>query len=136
MARNKYLNDYYLLERAIKELEGEIREIEAAFAPPSRSDITKSELIELCAMREKLRAKKQECELHKANVERYIEEIPDLFTQRIFEKHIFRRMKFKQIANELGGGNTEECVRTAFNRYLKRNPIPCCEGQTGTGGAE
>ncbi len=131
MARNKYLGDYYLLEKAIRELAWEMCELEAALSTSPRSDITKTELLALCAKREKLQAKKRECERHKANVERYIEEIPDLFTRRVFERHVLRHEKFRQVAAELGGGNTEEGVRTAFNRYLKRNPIACGEGKTG-----
>lgn len=139
MARNKYLEEYYLLEKAIREIEEEICRLEAALVSspkfdtsgipknPTPQNRTEAKYIEICSKREKLQAKKQEFEQHKANVELYIENIPDLFTRRIFEKHIFRRMKFRQISKELGGGNTEDGVRQAFNRYLKDNPITCHE---------
>lgn len=139
MARNKYLEEYYLLEKAIRELEEEIRKLEAALVSSPRFDTsgipknptpqnrTEAKYIEICSKREKLQAKKTEYEQHKATVELYIENIPDMFTRRIFEKHIFARMKFRKIADELGGGNTEDGVRQAFNRYLKENPITCHE---------
>lgn len=139
MARNKYLEEYYLLEKAIREIEEEICRLEAALVSspkfdtsgipknPTPQNRTEAKYIEICSKREKLQAKKQEFEQHKANVELYIENIPDLFTRRIFEKHIFQRQKFRQISRELGGGNTEDGVRQAFNRYLKDNPITCHE---------
>lgn len=139
MARNAYLDEYYLLGKAIEELEEEIYRLEASLVAspgfdtsgvpknPSPQNRTEAKYIAICAKREKLQTEKKNYEQHKANVELYIENIPDLFTRRIFEKRIFRRMKFRQIANELGGGNTEEGVRQAFNRYLKGNPITCHE---------
>lgn len=139
MARNKYLEEYYLLEKAIREIEEEVYRLEAALVSspkfdtsgipknPSPQNRTETKYIEICSKREKLQVKKQEFEQHKANVELYIENITDLFTRRIFEKHIFQRMKFRQISKELGGGNTEDGVRQAFNRYLKENPITCHE---------
>ncbi len=139
MARNKYLEEYYLLEKAIRDLEEKIYRLEAALVSSPKFDTngvpknptpqngTEEKYIEICAKHEKLQIKKMEYERHKANVELYIEHIPDLFTRRIFEKHIFQRMKFRQIAEELGGGNTEDGVRQTFNRYLKENPIICHE---------
>lgn len=128
------LNAYYLLEKTIKDRKEEIARLEAALVRspafdvngvpknPTPQNCVEKAYIEILQRKDELRENINLLEHNKRLVEQYIDKIPDLFTQRIFEKRVYDKMSFRQIAKELGGGNTEEGVRQAFNRYLKKNP--------------
>lgn len=131
---HKVLNAYYLLEKAIEDRKEEIAKLEAALVRspafdssgvpknPFPQNRVEKAYIEIIQRKNELQEKISILERNKRYVEQYIDKIPDLFTQRIFEKRVYGKMSFRQIAKELGGGNTEEGVRQAYNRYLKKNP--------------
>lgn len=128
------LKSYYLLEKAIEDCKENIARLEAKLirSPsfdtsgipknPTPQNRVEKTYIEIIQRKNELQKKEDDLERSKQSVEQYIDEIPDLYTQRIFEKRVYDKMSFRQIAKELGGGNTEEGVRQAFNRYLKKNP--------------
>lgn len=50
---------------------------------------------------------------------RYIANIDDALTRRIFELRYISGQSWEQVAKSVGGGNTAEAVRKRHNRYLR-----------------
>lgn len=54
-------------------------------------------------------------------VEEYIESIDDSRMRRIIRMRFLDKMTWNQVANNIGGNNTEDSIRMAFNRFLEEN---------------
>ncbi len=52
---------------------------------------------------------------------RFIEDIPDSQIRQIFTLRYVEGLSWGQVANQIGGGNTEDGVRMTHNRYLIKN---------------
>lgn len=52
-------------------------------------------------------------------VEKYIASIDDSFMRRIITKRVIDRKTWVQIAMEIGGGNTPDGIRMAYNRFFE-----------------
>lgn len=63
-------------------------------------------------------AKQQQCIHERGRLERYIADIPDSLTRQIFTLRFINGLTWYQVAMHIGGGNTEDSVRMACNRYL------------------
>ncbi|MBR5129212.1 MAG: hypothetical protein IKU67_04065 [Firmicutes bacterium] len=50
----------------------------------------------------------------------YINEIEDSYMRQVVFMRIVLGMKWKQIASEMGGSNTEDSVRRAYSRFLRK----------------
>lgn len=68
-------------------------------------------VISLLERRAELRARK-------GRVERFIHSIPDWQTRRMFEMKFIEGKKYHQIARELGGGMSADCVRKRIYRQI------------------
>lgn len=55
------------------------------------------------------------------DVEEYIESIDDSRMRRIIRMRFLDKMTWNQVANNIGGNNTEDSIRMAFNRFLEEN---------------
>lgn len=53
-------------------------------------------------------------------VEEYIESIDDSRMRRIIRMRFLDKMTWNQVANNIGGNNTEDSIRMAFNRFFGR----------------
>lgn len=51
-------------------------------------------------------------------VEEYIASLDDSFIRRIINLRIIEQLTWNKIADRMGGGNTEDSVRMAFNRFV------------------
>lgn len=51
-------------------------------------------------------------------IEEYISGIDDSRMRRIMNLRLIENLSWNQIANQIGGGNTEDSIRKAFNRYI------------------
>lgn len=54
-------------------------------------------------------------------VEKYIDAINDSRMRRIVRLRVIDDLSWVAVANKMGGGNTEDGVRMAFNRFLDNN---------------
>lgn len=63
---------------------------------------------------------KSEIEQSLNEVLEYINSIEDSRDRRIVTMRVIDRMSWRQIAMQIGGGNTEDGVRMAFNRLLDK----------------
>lgn len=53
------------------------------------------------------------------DVEEYIESITDSRMRRIIRMRFIDKLTWNQVADNIGGGNTEDSVRMAFNRFIE-----------------
>ena len=53
------------------------------------------------------------------DVEEYIESITDSRMRRIVRMRFIDKLTWNQVADNIGGGNTEDSVRMAFNRFIE-----------------
>lgn len=67
-----------------------------------------------------LNALKSEIEETVNDVQVYINGIEDSHTRRILSMRYVDGMKWRQIAENIGGGNTEDAVRKTAERFLER----------------
>lgn len=51
-------------------------------------------------------------------IEKFIESINDSRMRRIINMRIIDNLSWNQIADKIGGGNTEDSVRKAFSRFI------------------
>ena len=56
-----------------------------------------------------------------SEVEEYIDTIDDSRMRRIITMRIIDKLTWNQVAIKIGGGNTEDSVRMAFNRFFEEN---------------
>lgn len=59
-----------------------------------------------------------ELKVQKAEVERFIDDIPDEQTRDMFKLRYIKGYKLSKTAVEIGGDNTPDGVRMRINRYL------------------
>lgn len=125
----KELNDYYLLSQAIEELENRIKHLEAQLYVSPRFDkvgtsessgknTTEKKYIHLLEKKEELQRKKSELAERKIRIEVYIDNIADTLIRSIAIKRVLEKKRFRQIANELGGNNTEDSVKKMYYRHV------------------
>lgn len=67
-----------------------------------------------------LNALKSEIEETVNDVQIYINSIEDSHTRRILSMRYVDGMTWKQVAKNVGGGNTEDAVRKTIERFLER----------------
>lgn len=53
------------------------------------------------------------------DVEEYIDTIDDSRMRRIIRMRFIDKLTWNQVANNIGGGNTEDSIRMAFNRFIE-----------------
>lgn len=60
-------------------------------------------------------------------VEEFIAGIEDVHTRRIFNLRFVENLTWNQVADAMGGGNTDEAVKKVFQRYMaKMENRPTC----------
>lgn len=57
---------------------------------------------------------------HKETVENFVRSIDDIYLRTIFRLRFERGLAWKTVAAVVGGGNTEEAVKSACYRYLNK----------------
>ena len=126
----KELYQLYWLNREIEMDMKRLQELEAvASAPkaqkidgmprsPGYDDVLARMVAEIVDMKAIIAAKQQQCIHERSRLERYIADIPDSLTRQIFTLRFINGLSWYQVAMHIGGGNTEDSVRMACNRYL------------------
>lgn len=126
----KELSQLYYLKREIMNDEQRLIELEsAAMATTSRvsglpgggkrSDKT-AIAAEIADLRAIINAKHEMCIVHYNKIMRYIAGLDDSFMRQVIAYRCIDLMKWRQIAQKIGGGNTEEGVRKAYARFVER----------------
>lgn len=62
----------------------------------------------------------QEIKSQKSKVEKFVATIDDYYLRTIFRLRFERGLSWKEVANIIGGRNSEESVKSACYRYLRK----------------
>lgn len=62
----------------------------------------------------------QEIKSQKSKVEKFVETIDDYYLRTIFRLRFERGLSWKEVATIIGGRNSEESVKSACYRYLRK----------------
>ena len=126
----KELSQLYYLDREIKldrERLAELRSDLMNPKSPSYDGMPKSPnpdpamercVAEIADLEAIIQAKIEQRIYERSRLERYISDIPDSLTRQIFTLRFINGLTWYQVAMHIGGGNTEDSVRMACNRYL------------------
>lgn len=76
--------------------------------------------IEITDMETRMAYIQKEIEVQKSQVEEFVLTIEDNYLRIIFRLRFERGLAWRDVARVVGGGNTEETVRAACYRYLRR----------------
>ena len=127
------LSQLHWLNRELAELRRKLRELEVAatgcttkitgmpgaFAAADKTGNFAAEIADTKALIER-NIRQSFCELNRLNG--YIQAISEPYLRLIFSLRFINGLHWRQIAFEIGGGNTEDSVRMAADRYLARKP--------------
>lgn len=122
------LND---LKKLIKRTEARIAEVEALLDPastkfsgmprsPTSRNVTAAEMAQLIDLKNELEAQKLEYVAKETEIEQFIHNIDDFHVKLIVSYHFVDMLTWRQTAQKIGGGNSEDSVRMACERYLER----------------
>ncbi|SHI43235.1 hypothetical protein [Parasporobacterium paucivorans] len=87
------------------------------------SDSTGNTAIEMETVREIIKGKLAEIQLQRGKIMHYINSVPDSQMRQIMYFRNVSCMSWNQIAMELGGYNTADCIRKTYDRYFKKDMV-------------
>ena len=124
----KELSQLYYLNREIEQYKKRLQEIEKVTPGiPIQDDVDLERMGDYAAEMSDLKAlielNIQKCWHELNRVNRYIESIDDSLMRQIMTYRYVYRMTWNQVADNVGGNNTEDSVRIAHNRFLKKNKV-------------
>lgn len=125
------LNTYFELVSRLEKAEEMLENLEAAAGPHSpaltgmpRSTVPRDKIadfaIEIADIKARIDYYHKEIEKHRAAVDNFISGISDMYLRTIFRLRFMRGCSWKTVAYVLGGGNSEDGVKSACYRYLKK----------------
>lgn len=127
----KELSQLYYLNREIEMDRRRLRELERETIPAQsterekidggRVDVVGLQAAEIADLRGIIEAKHQQCFYERSRLERYISSIDDSLLRQIFTYRFINGLPWRQVADCVGGGNTDDACRKAVRRYLERN---------------
>lgn len=131
------LSQLYYLNREIEAEQRRIAELEAkatnisakVTGMPGGAGISDKTAIaaEIADSRAIVQAKAEQC-IHEYNrLCRYIAGIDDSFMRQIISLRFINGLTWNQVAQHIGGGNTEEGVKKACYRYIRKSCPECPE---------
>lgn len=121
----------YYLKKEIRNDEQRLRDLKDAATkitqsisgmPGSGKKSDKTAIVaEIADLESIIRSKNAMCIAHYNQIMRFVAEIDDsLIRQIVMYRHI-DMLKWRDIAQRIGGGNTEDGIRMAYKRYLQRS---------------
>lgn len=125
------LNTYFDIIDRLKQAKEVLKNLENAVCPgaqvltgmPHASGV-KDKLGDLAAEIVDVEARiaylEKEIDTHKEAVENFVLSIDDIYLRTIFRLRFERGLAWKTVAAVVGGGNTEDNVKAACYRYLKK----------------
>ena len=87
-----------------------------------QSDYTKARTL-LSTRKSILHALRSEIEQSINDVQVFINDLDNSHDRRIVTMRVIDKMSWRQIAQNIGGGNTADSVRMAYNRILEREDV-------------
>lgn len=127
----KDLSQLYYLKREIRSDERRLQDLKDAATkitqdmtgmPGSGKKSDKTALgAEIADLENIIRSKNQMCVAHYNRIMRYVAEIDDSFMRQIIVHRHVDLMTWRDIAQKLGGGNSEDGIRMAHKRFLEKD---------------
>lgn len=127
----KDLSQLFYLQREIANDEQRLLELESAATSttanmngmPGGGKISDKTAIaaEMADLRDIIYAKKSMCIAHYNQIMRYVACIDDSFIRQIITYRHIDMMKWRDIAQKIGGGNSEDGIRKAYARFLEKS---------------
>lgn len=127
----KELSQLYYLNREIQQEQQRLAELQAV---ATNTTARISGLPGICSISDKtaiaamiadtetvIRAKMELAVVEYNRLNRYIASIPDSFTRQIIRLRFVDGLTWRQVAQNVGGNNTEDGVRKTVNRFLSKN---------------
>ena len=71
-------------------------------------------------LKEQIECYDAEMSRHKSNIETFIAGIDDIFIRTIFRLRFIQGLRWKEVAALMGGANTDESMKAACYRYLRK----------------
>jgi hypothetical protein len=65
-------------------------------------------------------SKNQMCVAHYNRIMRYVAEVDDSYMRQIITYRHIDMLKWRDIAQKIGGGNTEDGIRMAYTRFVEK----------------
>lgn len=128
----KELSQLYHLTQEIKADQRRLEELTALVGAPATAQLTgmphaphensskvERQVAEIVDLQAIIAARQIQCIHERARLERWISEIPDSFTRRVFMYRFVDKLTWPQVAAQIGGGNSESAVKMVCHRYLK-----------------
>ena len=111
-----------LIRQKMKNLAAEIPEIENISFQELDDVKTELELKKkmICNMELLLITSETHLLLREKQTEQFISSINDSLTRRILRFRVIDGLKWKEVAQKIGGNNTEDGVRAIYNRFMVR----------------
>lgn len=106
------LNEYFDLLQQHRKTAEILKNIKGSNITDKRAEITDTEI--------KIRILVDEIDKRNDRVYRFIDSIGDYYIHMIFRLRFLRGLSWKEIAGIVGGGNTEDGVKSVCYRYLKK----------------
>lgn len=75
---------------------------------------------EIADLKKIIHSKKEMCVAHYNQIMRYVASIDDSLIRQVITYRHLDMMKWRDIAQKIGGGNSEDGIRMAYKRYLER----------------
>jgi len=131
MKKEELMKVYYL-DKEITEWKEEIRKIKESVLPKSPrlgtgskkegnyADVVANVATLVADTERKIKGKILELEKARSEIVRYIMEIDDCQTRLIFKLRCLDNMTWNQVADRVGGMNSEYSVKKRFYRYLEK----------------
>lgn len=125
------LTRYYELEKKIREYEETARSLRAAAeSTTSRlSDMPKSRYVDerlsryialIIECEKKIEMMRPVAESRRKKVTRYVNGIEDMFVKSVISLRFLEIMPWGDVAEAVGGGNTDDTVRMAVQRHMDK----------------
>lgn len=126
----KELSQLYYLKREIRNDEQRLLELEAAATsitqnisgmPGSGRKSDKTAIAaEIADLKRIIRSKNEMCIAHYNRIMRYVASIDDSLIRQVITYRHVDMMKWRDIAQKIGGGNSEDGIRKAYTRYIEK----------------
>lgn len=124
------LSQLYYLRLEVAADQERLKRLEAKIAPgaPSLTRMPKSSEIgrpaerqaaKIADLKAQIADRIAQCERERQKLEQYIDTIPDSLTRLVFRYRFSDCLRWEEVADKLGGGNTPEGVKKRCYRYLR-----------------
>ncbi|MDD6159530.1 MAG: hypothetical protein PUB51_00140 [Oscillospiraceae bacterium] len=114
----KELNQLSGLRREAGALERRLKELEKVALLGPNGPVAEEYAGEVKTLREMLEGRRLGCIRERVRLEKWIGEIPDSMLRQIFSLRYIESKTWAQVARGVGGGNTQDGVRKAHDRYM------------------